>query len=150
MTTLRKDKPECRDHDWRPTLNIDTFAIALEKQDPAYKYYGFIYSYKNDPNRISKQEDKGWEVVYSTQGFLDDRKFSPDNSNEEKLRPTPVLKTTSDGHKMVLMRIPLEKFNENTQKDHEAYEKRLKDSRNADGIKQRRTTIQTLPPKPLI
>lgn len=104
MTTLRKEKDDFRTNDFRPSFVVDAIATALRKPDPLYQYKRVISDYKHDPWRVERMLDEGWEIVISDQKMLDDRKNTPDNDSDDKLRSTPVTKKTRDGHTLVLMR----------------------------------------------
>lgn len=88
---------------FRPNLFVKSIH-QVENRDPAYEYKNVIFTYKHDPNRVSRYLDKGWEVVETTEELMDDRDFSPKNT-KEKLRPQPCISKTRDKHEQVLLRI---------------------------------------------
>lgn len=101
--TQQLKKTEGAREDFRSKFTADN--VARVKQDPNYNYKLVIYNYPKMPHNFDHHEKNGYEVVYSMDSIEDDRKFSPDNKDEEKLRPSPVTKRTVDGYEQVLMRI---------------------------------------------
>ncbi len=139
MTTmLPKLKEESARDPFRPKFVVDDVA-RITKDDVNFTYKMVIYNYSRLPNNVPDHEKQGYEIVYSTEHIEDDRKFSPDNkkSEEESLRPAPVIKRTIDGYDMVLMRIPkeLEKKNAKLRADLEDQRRKgLKVKRNKAGV----------------
>lgn len=88
---------------FRPNLFVKSIH-QVEHRDPAYEYKNVIFTYKHDPNRVSRYLDQGWEVVETTESLVDDRDFSPKDT-KEKLRPQPCITKTRDKHEQVLLRV---------------------------------------------
>ncbi len=88
---------------FRANLFVKSIHQVLDR-DPAFEYKNVIFTYKHDPNRVSRYLDAGWEVVETTEKLVDDRDFSPKDT-KEKLRPQPIITKTKDKHEQVLLRI---------------------------------------------
>ena len=99
---------------FRPNLFVRNIHQVLDR-DPAYEYKNVIFTYKHDPNRVSRYMDAGWEVVETTEPLADDRDFSPKDT-KEKIRPQPCITKTRDKHEQVLMKILKTKRAENNLK----------------------------------
>lgn len=119
---------------FRPNLFVRHIHQALDT-DPAYEYKNVIFTYKHDPNRVSRYLGLGWEVVETTEQLADDRDFSPKDS-KEKLRPQPCITKTKDKHEQVLMRILKTARAENQAKD-----KKLRDE---NSVRQSRSRGETV------
>lgn len=100
---------------FRPNLFVKNIH-QVENRDPAYEYKNVIFTYKHDPNRVSRYLDAGWEVVETTEQLADDRDFSPKDT-KEKIRPQPLITKTRDKHEQVLLRILTSKRAENQVKN---------------------------------
>ena len=87
---------------FRPKVNVQNIN-TISNYDPTYEYKNVIWTYTNDPTRVQRYEEAGWEVVYSTEKLIDDRLFVP-NDKEDSLRPKAVTSKTKCGHQQVLMR----------------------------------------------
>ncbi len=96
---------------FRPNLFVKSIH-QVENRDPAFEYKNVIFTYKHDPNRVSRYLDAGWEVVETTEPLADDRDFTP-TDKKEKLRPQPCISKTRDKHEQVLLRILRTRRNEN-------------------------------------
>lgn len=88
---------------FRPNLFVKNIHQVIDR-DPAYEYKNVIFTYKHDPNRVSRYMEAGWEVVETTEPLVDDRDFSPKDT-KEKLRPQPCITKTRDKHEQVLMKV---------------------------------------------
>jgi hypothetical protein len=88
---------------FRPNLFVKNINQVVDR-DPAFEYKNVIFTYKHDPNRVSRYLEAGWEVVETTEPLADDRDFSPKDT-KEKLRPQPCVTKTRDKHEQVLMRV---------------------------------------------
>lgn len=88
---------------FRPNLFVKSINQVLDR-DPMFEYKNVIFTYKHDPQRVSRYLDAGWEVVETTAPLVDDRDFSPKDT-KEKLRPQPCVTKTRDKHEQVLLRI---------------------------------------------
>lgn len=88
---------------FRPNPFVKQIHQAVDK-DLAYEYKNVIFTYKHDPNRVSRYLEAGWEIVMTTQQLADDRDFSIKDT-KEKLRPQHCVSKTRDKHEQVLMRI---------------------------------------------
>lgn len=88
---------------FRPNLFVKQIHQVVDR-DPAYEYKNVIFTYKHDPNRVSRYMDAGWEVVETIESLADDRDFSIKDT-KEKIRPQPCITKTKDKHEQVLMRI---------------------------------------------
>lgn len=96
---------------FRPKIVIDEIAAWVSnKQDDGYIYKGVACNYKHLPYNVEEHEKNGYSIVYDTKPMRDDRKFTPDNSQSETTVPAPVMKTSADGIKYILMRISKEDF----------------------------------------
>lgn len=98
--------------------------IKVMKQEKGWIYKGVITNYKHIPDNVQKHVDQGYEIVFGTDGFQDDRKFSP-NSNESHV-PHPIVETSADGYQYLAMRITEEKFKAVKQKEAKDYADRYK------------------------
>ncbi len=119
---------------FRPNLFVKSIH-QVENRDPAFEYKNVIYTYKHDPNRVSRYLDAGWEVVESTEQLEDDRDFSPKDT-KEKLRPQPVRSKTRCKNEQVLMRILKTRRAENQLND-----KKARDELSARQSRQRGETV---------
>lgn len=88
---------------FRPNLFVKNIHQVVDR-DPAYDYKNVIFTYKHDPQRVSRYLEAGWEVVETTEPLADDRDFSIKDT-KEKLRPQPCISKTRDKHEQVLMRV---------------------------------------------
>lgn len=88
---------------FRPNPFVKQIHQVVDR-DPAYEYKNVIFTYKHDPNRVSRYLEAGWEIVMTTQQLADDRDFSIKDT-KEKLRPQHCVSKTRDKHEQVLMRI---------------------------------------------
>lgn len=99
---------------FRPNLFVKNIHQVFDR-DPAYEYKNVIFTYKHDPNRVSRYMEAGWEVVETTEPLVDDRDFSPKDT-KEKLRPQPCITKTRDKHEQVLMKVLKTTFEANQTK----------------------------------
>lgn len=106
---------------FRPNLFVKSIN-QVSNRDPAYEYKNVIFTYKHDPNRVSRYLDAGWEVVETTEQLEDDRDFAP-KDKKEKLRPQPCITKTRDKHEQVLLRILKTDRAENELKKKDARDK---------------------------
>lgn len=88
---------------FRPNLFVKNINQVAD-QDPAYRYKNVVFTYKHDPNKVSRYIEAGWEIVETTEQLIDDRDFTP-KDKKEKLRSQPCITKTKDKHEQVLMRI---------------------------------------------
>lgn len=88
---------------FRPNLFVKNIHQVVDR-DPAYEYKNVIFTYKHDPQRVSRYLEAGWEVVETTEPLADDRDFSIKDT-KEKIRPQPCVTKTRDKHEQVLLRI---------------------------------------------
>lgn len=88
---------------FRPNLFVKQIHQVVDRV-PAYEYKNVIFTYKHDPNRVSRYLEAGWEVVETTEPLADDRDFSIKDT-KEKIRPQPCISKTKDKHEQVLMRV---------------------------------------------
>lgn len=113
---------------FRPNLFVKNIHQVIDR-DPAYEYKNVIFTYKHDPNRVSRYMEAGWEVVETTEPLADDRDFSIKDT-KEKIRPQPCISKTKDKHEQVLMRVLKTKRAENNLKSKKARDAlRLRQSR---------------------
>lgn len=106
------DKKEKFRKQFRPELGVDDILQWMD-QEPGYQYKNVRLDMKGEgPRRIERYIDMGWEPVESTESLKDDRSFAP-NSKDKKLRPSFCISTTTDGHKQMLMRIPIKQYEKN-------------------------------------
>lgn len=99
---------------YRPKVVIDAIAAFLEEyKEPGYIYKGVATNYRTKPTNVLDHEKAGYEIVYSTATFKDERCFTPDNNKSESTVPGPVMKTTADGIQYILMRISEERAHQN-------------------------------------
>lgn len=110
----------------RPKQTVDD--IATFEKEPGYVYKGVITNYKHIPLNVEEHEKRGYEVVWAKKPMVDDRSFSPDNSMKESTLPTPIMKTTADGYKMILMRISEEDFTAIKEQEAIDYQNKYKKS----------------------
>lgn len=111
-----KDIDDAREK-FRSKLKKMNVAKVL-KENKDYIVKGVITNYSEKgvaglDDNFDIHDERGWEIIMSTDPVADDRIFSPDNSKDESLRAKPLTKTTKDGFNMVFMRIPKEKFEAN-------------------------------------
>ncbi len=102
---------------FRSNLFVKHIQQVIDR-DPAFEYKNVIFTYKHDPNKISRYLDKGWEIVETTAPLLDDRDFTP-TEKKEKLRPQPCITKTRCKNEQVLMRILATKRAQNQLNDKE-------------------------------
>src|SRR5260221_8406436 len=109
---------------WKNALNIDNIC-KYEKDNENYDYCGVIFTYRHLPNLVDQYEKAGYSVCYLNDNvWKDDRAFSTDNNDtiQRNRVPSPCINTTTDGHKMVLMKIPKEvarKYHEQQLKEYQ-------------------------------
>lgn len=109
---------------FRPSLFTQNIH-QVENYDSAYDYKNVIFTYKHDPGRIDRYFNMGWEIVETTEQLRDDRSFTPNSKNDEKIRPQPVITKTSDKHEQVLMRILRTKRDENMHQRKDQHDRAL-------------------------
>ncbi len=131
---------------FRPNFIIDDIAVAMKNPDPNYSYVGVIYDrgvHRNEnPYDVEQHEAKGYEVVYSTERWTDDRKNSPDNSTEDHSVPKPCIKKTAQGETYVLMRILKTKEAENAKAESDENTKRYWNSTKRKGYRNAKGEIR--------
>lgn len=117
MTTIEDKIPEGRDKSlstnfrdvFRQTLDIKNIhALPKWLVEDGLVYRPVIYTYKHDPERISKFIERGWDFVVADANDIDDR--SAATKAEKNVRAKPVECKYSSGHKAVWMKITQEKL----------------------------------------
>lgn len=128
---------------FRPIPKVEDIHTPYE-MDSAFMYKNVIITYSNDPTRMRKYLEAGWEIVETTNPNIDDRDFTP-NSKKEKLRPQMLVETTKDGHEQVLMRILKSKWEQNQidKKNKRENERAIESQRRGDRIVRRGNEIIT-------
>lgn len=126
---------------WRPKVVVDAIAEYMDKhKEKGYIYKGVIMNYPLLPLNVQDHEKMGYEIVYSTHQFVDNRGFAPDVEKKDTSVPAPVIKNTKDGYQYLLMRIDEKKAQENemnrSKRDKERHLKSVKNvSKGKDGIR---------------
>jgi hypothetical protein len=122
MTKLQKD--ELR-KSFRPTLRVKSIA-KMSKEDPNNIYKEVRYDDRMDPNgeRIDRYLEKGWEIVSSDEHLQDDRSNAPKSKEDNKLRPSPSVRSGKGGAQFVLMRKSKEQFQSDEASKVKRYEDR--------------------------
>ncbi len=125
----RPSKPSNAYEKFRPNVIIDQVTAYLEKyREPGYVYKGVIMNYKHLPLNVINHEKVGYEIVYSTHQFSDDRTFAPDSAKHDSSVPKPVIKSTSDGYQYLLMRISTDKFKKFKEDEERTFQDKYKRS----------------------
>src|ERR1700720_2741786 len=93
---------------FRPEIIIDE--IASIPKEPGYIYKGVAMNFKHLPYNVENHEKVGYEIVYSKKPMKDERVFAPDCKTSDSMRPSPVIKTTAQGTKYLVMKISEEGF----------------------------------------
>src|SRR5579859_6695064 len=88
---------------FRPKVVVDEIAALPAREGWTRK--GVIMNYKHLPHNVTNHEKAGYSIVYTKQTMKDDRAFSPDNRETEKTVMAPIIKTSADGYKYLVMEI---------------------------------------------
>lgn len=143
VSKLKKDE-DARAY-FRSKYTTDAVA-KIERDDVNYNYKLVISNYKHHPKNVENHLDIGYEFVYSDELIEDDRKYSPNSSDETKLRPSFVTRTTKDGYKETLLRILKTREIENLAKDAKERREKYLRATHSNKVSKQGDSIKTVLP----